>query len=82
MDASHVYVPVLALGCFYSHISTGTFRRALTASLDRCTEIKSAPSDARSIAFRHLPPHSARFGYATEGTLFISAQLSVEGRMS
>ena len=33
MDASHVYVRALALGCFYSHISTRTFRRALTASL-------------------------------------------------
>ena len=30
-----------------------------------------------SIAFRHLPPNSARFGYATEGALFISAQLSI-----
>ena len=29
MDASHVYVRVLALGCFYSHINTRTFRRAL-----------------------------------------------------
>ena len=29
-----------------------------------------------SIAFRHLPPNSARTGYATEGALFISAQLS------
>ena len=29
-----------------------------------------------STAFRHLPPNSARFGYATEGALFISAQLS------
>ena len=27
-----------------------------------------------SIAFRHLPPNSARFGYATEGALFISVQ--------
>ena len=31
VDASHVYVCALALGCFYSHISTRTFRRALTA---------------------------------------------------
>ena len=46
MDASHVYVRALALGCFYSHISTRTFRRALTASLDSCAEIKSAPSVA------------------------------------
>ena len=33
VDASHVYVRALALGCFYSHMSTRTFRRALTASL-------------------------------------------------
>ena len=46
VDASHVYVGALALGCFYSHISTQTFRRALTASLDSCAEIKSAPSVA------------------------------------
>ena len=35
-----------ALGCFYSHISIRTFRRALTASLDSCAEIKTAPSVA------------------------------------
>ena len=46
VDASHVYVRALALGCFYSHISTRTFLKALTASLDSCTEIKSAPSVA------------------------------------
>ena len=33
VDASHVYVRALALGCFYSLISTGTFRRALNPSL-------------------------------------------------
>ena len=33
VDASYVYVRALALGCFYSHISTRSFRRALTASL-------------------------------------------------
>ena len=31
-----------------------------------------------SIAFRHLPPNSARFSYATEGALFISAQLTTD----
>ena len=31
---------------------------------------------APSVTFRHLPPNSARFSYATEGALFISAQLS------
>ena len=40
VDASHVYVRALALGCFYSHISTRTFQ------LDSCAEIKNAPSVA------------------------------------
>ena len=31
-----------------------------------------------NFAFRHLPPNSARIGYATEGTLFIYAQLSTD----
>ena len=31
-----------------------------------------------SIAFRHLLLNSSRFGYATEGALFISAQLSTD----
>ena len=36
-----------ALGCFHSVISTQTFWRALTASVDSgCPEIKSAPSVA------------------------------------
>ena len=50
----NVHVRALALGCFYSHISTRTFRRALTASLDswqsleegagkRCSECESSP---------------------------------------
>ena len=46
MDASLVYVRAWALGCFHSHISTQTFRRALTASVDSYAEIKSAPSVA------------------------------------
>ena len=43
MDASQVYVRAWALGYFYSHISTETFPRALTVSLDSCAEIKSTP---------------------------------------
>ena len=35
-------------------------------------------SHTPNIAFRHLPPNSARFSYATEGALFISAQLSTD----
>ena len=33
-----------------------------------------------STAFRHSPPNSARFSYATEGAFFISAQLSMQRR--
>ena len=43
VDASHVYVRAWA---FHSLISTQTFRGALTASVDSCAEIKSAPSVA------------------------------------
>ena len=46
VDAPHGYVCAWALGCFHSHLSTHTFRRELTASLDSCAEIKSAPSVA------------------------------------
>ena len=46
VDASHVYVGAWVLGCFHSLISTKTFRTALTASVDSCAEIKSAPSVA------------------------------------
>ena len=62
VDASHVYVRALALGCFYSLIteyphsehrfpvwsliSTQTFRRALTASVGRRSEIRTACSVA------------------------------------
>ena len=42
VDVPHVYVPAWVLGCFYSHISTQTFWRALTS----CAEIKRAPSVA------------------------------------
>ena len=44
MDASHVYVRAWILCCLHSHISTQTFQRALTASVESCVEIKSAPS--------------------------------------
>ena len=39
------------------------------------TEVRLVPNTP-STAFRHLPPNSARFSYATEGALFISVQLS------
>ena len=41
-----------------------------------CSSREKARPTFRAHAFRHLPPNSARFSYATEGVLFISAQLS------
>ena len=45
-------------------------------SCGQLDELSLHESHTRSITFRHLPPNSARFGYATEGALFISTQLS------
>ena len=41
-------------------------------------QLKQLTTQTTSIAFRHLPPNSARSGYATEGALFISAELSTD----
>ena len=86
--ASHVYVRALALGCFYSHVSTRTFRRALTASVDSCAEIdcpfsgviksgrvwrKVPESDARSV--QQLFTHSfSGWSLATALTLAMGQQ--------
>ena len=53
---------------------SGTFLQTLP---ELVTPLKGH-SHTPSIAFRHLPPNPARFGYATEGALFISAQLSTD----
>jgi len=42
----------------------------------RLTQLPLLTRHTPSIAFRHLPPNSARFSYATEGAVFISVQLS------
>ena len=41
-------------------------------------ETAEGASHTPSIAFQHLPPNSARYGYTTKGALFISAQLSTD----
>ena len=68
VDAPHVYVRAWALGCFYSHVSTRTFRRALTASLhDSCAEIKSAPFSGVTKSgrvWRKVPESDARSVHA------------------
>ena len=58
-DAHHVYVGAWALGCFYSHTSTQTFRRTLTASGDSCAEIKSGVTKSGRV-WRKVPESGAR----------------------
>ena len=64
LDAPHVYVRALALGCFYSHISTRTFRRALTASLHgqlrRDKERPSSGVTKTGRVWRKVPESDAR----------------------
>ena len=41
---------------------------------------RQGPTHTPSITFWQLPPNSGRIGYTTEGSLFISAQLSTNGQ--
>ena len=54
---------------------TGTHGRLLTHRLWQGVTSLCCPHTL-STAFWHLPPDSARMGYATEGALFITVQLS------
>ena len=46
VDAPQVYMRAWMLSCFHSIISTQTFQRVLTASVDSCAETKNASSVA------------------------------------
>ena len=67
---SYVKVEVIVLGS-PSLIS-------LMVSVDVKQHLKKGPFHNPSITYRHFPPNAARIGYATEGALFISAQLSAD----
>ena len=61
------------------------YQQSVTLDLPHChlpqtatTSTVEPPDHTPSLAFQHLPPNSARFGYATEGALFISALLSTD----
>ena len=58
------------------HTTVALPQRQTNTQLDNDVGRRHTPS----IAFRHLPPNSARFSYATEGALFISAYLTVQRR--
>ena len=47
----------------------------MTVNGSGCLKHHQVSPHTPSIAFRHLPLNSARFSYATEAALFISAQL-------
>ena len=49
----------------WSLVSTQTFRRALTASVDRCTEMRSGPK-LQALVYDILPSTTAVFSYAIE----------------
>ena len=72
-EHTHFYTPCNEVG-----VSAGSFHVPMCFHVPVCCGWFSTPPPAHtlSIAFRHLPPNSARFSYATEGTLFISVQLS------
>ena len=60
VDAPHVYVRAWALGCFHSLISTRTFRRALTASVDSYAEMPFSGVTKSGRVWRKVPESDAR----------------------
>ena len=65
--------PQVTMNCLHSSVGDEAYH---------CTPLHGSEftdrhglSHTPSIAFWHLPPNSARFSYATEGALFISAHL-------
>ena len=81
------WVLARALGCIHSHISTQTFRRALTASLDSCAEIKiecpfSGVTKSGRV-WRKVPESDARsvqlaLSFSTVSEIHASHRLSTE----
>ena len=74
VDATHVYVRARAHGCFHSLISTETFLRALTTSVDSCAEIKSAPFSGVTKSgrvWRKMPESGARSVGPTTGVMVL-----------
>ena len=66
---------MLSEGIFDEYFQLGS-RRNIRPVKNGIKAAKQAQTHTSSTAFGHLPPNSARFSYATEGALFISAQLS------
>ena len=58
MDESHIYVRALALGCFYSHTGTRTFRTAGQLRGDRECPFSGVTKSGR--VWRKVPESDAR----------------------
>ena len=87
--SSHGLSPAGVLIFGSRHTSLNTHRHRPLQTLDQatpsynhlmrvCVCVCVCVCDIPSTAFRHLPPNSARFSYATEGALFIFVQLSTD----
>ena len=60
------------------HLVTPQYLSTLRSLCPHPPHTRQRSTHTPSTAFRHLPTNSARFSYATEGALFISAQLSTD----
>ena len=60
VDASHVYVRALALGCFYSHISTRTFPAEVAGQLRGDKECPFSGVTKSGRVRRKVPESDAR----------------------
>ena len=66
------------IACSLAHCNVSAASRSVAVTDLRLCVRSHRQGHTPSTAFRHLPPNSARFSYATEGALFVSAQLSTD----
>ena len=66
------------LGAFVSRVIIRWRIPVISEFLRVCVCVYMCVCHTPNITCRNLPPNSARFGYTTEGALFISAQLSTD----
>ena len=72
--------PVLLENRREKEVDTPFGKVSLPLFIETCASFLFGPlsqaANRQSLAFRHLFPNSARFGYTTEGSVFISTQMS------
>ena len=70
-----------ALGCFHSLISTQTFRRARTAPVDSCAEIKSGVTKSGRV-WREVPESDAQSVALTQDSVKNTTEASAQNLFS